>query len=91
MEGVWLAASALIGMELAVYDWLLENNFVNIEGLFVSLYANIAITLVFGYIMLSRYVVAVSTVENAKDYLAQRLDEREAELAQSYEKLRVVE
>ena len=91
MEGVWLAASALIGMELAVYDWLLENNFVNIEWLFVSLYANIAITLVFGYIMLSRYVVAVSTVENAKDYLAQRLDEREAELAQSYEKLRVVE
>ena len=91
MEGVWLAASALIGMELAVYDWLLENNFVNIEGLFVSLYANIAITLVFGYIMLSRYVVAVSTVENAKDYLAQRLDERQAELAQSYEKLRVVE
>lgn len=90
-EGIWLAGSGVLGVLLGIYDWLLQNNLVNIEGLYISLYVNIFLTLVFGRIMLRRYVVALSTVELASRNLADQLAQREAELANSYAKLRAVE
>lgn len=90
-QGIWLAGSGVLGVLLGVYDWLLQNNLVNIEGLYISLYVNILLTLIFGEIMLRRYVVALSTVELASRNLADQLARREAELAQSYERLRAVE
>lgn len=90
-EGIWLAGSGILGVLLGIYDWMLQNNLVNIEGLFISLYVNIFMILVFGAIMLRRYVVALSTVERASRNLADRLAQREAELAESYARLRAVE
>ena len=90
-EGVWLAGSGLLGVQLGVYDWLLQNNLVNIEGLYISPYINIALAVVFAGIMLRRYVVALSSVEQASRNLADQLARREAELAESYARLRIVE
>jgi signal transduction histidine kinase len=89
--GVWLAIVVSSSMMLAVYDWLLENNFVNIEGLFLSPYFNIFVTVLIGGIMTSRYVTALATVERANDHLAEQLSARERELTHSYDKLRAAE
>lgn len=90
-EGVWLASSGMVGVLCGVYDWLLQNNLVNIEGLFLSFYVNIAIILAFAAIMLRRYVTAIAKAELASRDLAFQLSRREAELAESYAKLRAVE
>jgi len=89
--GFGLAIVVSSSMMLAVYDWLLENNFVNIEGVFLSPYFNIFVTLLIGAIMISRYVAALATVERAKDHLAEQLSARERELTESYDKLRAAE
>jgi signal transduction histidine kinase len=89
--GIGLAIVVSASMMLAVYDWLLENNLVNIEGLFLSPYFNIFVTLLIGAIMINRYVFALETVEMAKDHLAEQLSARERELTESHEKLRAAE
>ena len=90
-EGVWLASGGMVGVLCGVYDWLLQNNLVNIEGLFLSFYVNIAIILAFAAIMLRRYVTAIAKAELASRDIAFQLSRREAELAESYAKLRAVE
>ena len=91
IEGCALAAWGVLAALLGGYDWLLQNNFVNIENLFLSVYAQIATTIAFCHIILGRYTRAVSEVERANIVLAERLAEREAELLASHQKRREIE
>jgi len=91
LEGCALAAWGVLGALLGGYDWLLQNNFVDIEGVFLSVYAQIAPTIAFCHIILSRYTKAVSEVERANIILAERLAEREAELLASHQQRREIE
>jgi len=91
LEGCALAAWGVLGALLGGYDWLLQNNFVDIEGVFLSVYAQIATTIAFCHIILSRYTKAVSEVERANIVLAERLAEREVELLASHQKRREIE
>lgn len=91
LEGCALATWAVLGALLGGYDWMLQNNFVNIENIFLSVYAQIATTIAFSHIILNRYTAAVSEVERANIVLAERLAAREAELLASHQKHREVE
>ncbi|CUS43464.1 Probable two-component sensor histidine kinase [hydrothermal vent metagenome] len=91
LEGCALATWAVLGALLGGYDWMLQNNFVNIENIFLSVYAQIATTVAFSHIILNRYTAAVSEVERANIVLAERLAAREAELLASHQKHREVE
>ncbi len=91
LEGCALAAWGVLGALLGGYDWLLQNNLVNIESVFLSVYAQIATTIAFCHIVLRRYTKAVSEVERANIVLAERLAEREAELLASHQQRREIE
>lgn len=90
-EGAVLAAWGLLSVSLGGYDILLQRNLVDIESMFLNIYASIGLIVAFCQIMLSRYTHAVSEVERANAVLAERLAEREAELNASHEKLREIE
>lgn len=90
-EGIVLAGWGLLSVLLGGYDILLQNNRVDIEGLFLNIYAAIGLIIAFCQIMLGRYTRAMSEVEQANTILAERLAERETELNASHEKLREIE
>lgn len=89
--GMLLAVGVGICTLLGVDDWLLQNNFIHQEGWYLGAYTNLVTFSIFSYIMYRRYVDAIDEVERSNAGLEQRLLEREAELAQSYERLRLVE
>lgn len=91
VDGCVLAICSLLTVQLGVYDLLLQNNLVNIESLFLTVYAQIGLILAFSQIMLSRYIRAMSDVEQANVVLAERLAQRETELHASHQKLREIE
>ena len=90
-DGLLLAGLSLICMQLGIHDWLLQNNFISIELVFLGTYANIGIFVLFAYIMFRRYLATISEVEKVNDSLEARLQEREAELLQSHQHLREIE
>ncbi|NYT40321.1 sensor histidine kinase [Sphingomonas sp. R-74633] len=90
-EGAGLAICGLLTFALGGRDMLLQNNIINIESLFISFYAQIALIIVFCQIMLSRYLKAMKAVADSNVVLASRLAERESELNASHLKLREIE
>ncbi|WP_266171363.1 sensor histidine kinase [Dyella subtropica] len=90
-EGVLVAIGVGICTLLGVSDWLLQNNFVSPEGWYFGAYSNAITFGIFGTLMYRRYVNAIAEVERANANLAQRLQQREAELEQSHQQLREIE
>ncbi len=90
-EGSMLSGFGLLAVLLGGYDMLLQNNLVNIEGLFLTFYAQVGMIVAFCQIMLSRYTKAMGDIEQANIVLADRLAAREAELNASHRRLREIE
>lgn len=90
-DGIFLASLGLLGMLFGLYDWLLQNNYVNIESSYLGSYSNIIAFLLFTHIMFRRYVGAIEDVKQVNASLAMRLLAREAELTESHERLREIE
>lgn len=90
-DGLLLSAVLLGNAVLAVYDALKVNLLLPLEWLSLYPYTIGTYTLTLMFIMTRRYVGALGQVEQANVSLAQRLREREAELEQSYQRLRVAE
>jgi len=89
---VWLMGGwFVITVASSIYDLALQNNQVSPEGVYTNGYGIMGLLVMLAYIMLKRYVGAMQAGEQANINLAQSLEKREAELAISYEKLRVVE
>lgn len=84
---VALAICELLGMS----DWMLHNNVVGPEGWFLGAYTNGVTFIFFGLLMYRRYVMAIEEVERVNASLAERLQQREAELEQSHQRLREIE
>jgi signal transduction histidine kinase len=80
---VGLGLCALVG----VPDWFLHNNIMSPEGWFTGAYTNAITFGMFTLLMYHRYVNAIAEVERTNASLAQRLQEREAELARSHKLL----
>jgi len=90
-DGILLSGWGMLIALSGFADWLMQSSFIGMENVFLTKYASIGLVFVFWYIMFRRYVEALRTVEAAKDNLAQRLKEREAELAATHERLREIE
>ncbi|MDQ0586240.1 sensor histidine kinase [Variovorax paradoxus] len=90
-EGRLVAGWAVLALAFTSYDGLLQNNLVSPESVYTSPYAIISLFFVFSYIMFQRYTGAFAEVARLNKGLAQRLQAREAELEQSYQRLRVIE
>ena len=90
-EGRLVAGWTVFAVAFTSYDGLLQNNLVSPESVYTSPYAIISLFFVFSYIMFERYTGAFAEVARLNKGLAQRLQAREAELEQSYQRLRVIE
>jgi signal transduction histidine kinase len=90
-DGMLLAGWSLLGMGMGVYDWLLQNNHVSVEGSFLGSYANVGAFFIFVYIMFQRYTRAIEEARQVNAGLEQRLRAQEAELNRSHALLREVE
>ncbi|MES2413598.1 MAG: ATP-binding protein [Pseudomonadota bacterium] len=90
-EGMLVSAGVLVCMLFGVTDWLLQNNFISPEGWYLGAYTNVMCFGVFTYLMNRRYIGAMAEVEQTNAQLEKRLQAREAELADSYQRLRDVE
>uniref|UniRef100_UPI000D383AC9 sensor histidine kinase n=1 Tax=unclassified Variovorax TaxID=663243 RepID=UPI000D383AC9 len=89
--GRLVAGWTVFAVGFTSYDGLLQNNLVGPESVYTSPYAIIGLFFVFSYIMFQRYTGAFAEVGRLNMGLAQRLQAREAELEQSYRRLRVIE
>jgi signal transduction histidine kinase len=89
--GRLVAGWTVFAVTFTSYDGLLQNNLVSPESVYTSPYAIIGLFFVFSYIMFQRYTGAFAEVGRLNRGLAERLKEREAELEQSYQRLRVIE
>lgn len=83
-DGLLLSGWCLMGMVFWFYDWLLQSNHIDIEGIYLGPYTNLVAFLLFMKIMFRRYVGAIDEVRRVNAGLAQRLQARELELLQSY-------
>lgn len=87
-DGVLIAVGVGAGTLLGMSDWLLHNNVIGPEGWFLGAYTNAVTFAMFGTLMYRRYVGAIAEVEQLNASLAQRLQQREAELELSHKRLR---
>jgi signal transduction histidine kinase len=90
-DAMLLSVWCLITVVSGIYDLGLQQNLISIESVFVSNFTGVGFTLLFWYIMFGRYIEALEAATRAKADLAQRLAQRERELAASYDKLREIE
>lgn len=90
-DGVILSVWALIGMIFGGFDWLLQNNWVSPEAIYLGPYSNLAAFAVFVSILFGRYVAANAAVRDANASLEIRLQQRELALQRSHILLREIE
>lgn len=90
-DGLLLSSWALLGMLFGGYDWLLQNNYVDIESIYLGPYSNIGAFLIFMHIIFRRYIAANDEVKQVNASLQMRLQVREDELMQSHKRLREIE
>ncbi|MFA6203116.1 MAG: sensor histidine kinase [Gallionella sp.] len=86
-----LAIWMLVALLFAIHDSLYRKYQFNIEGFYLAPYATVGLFVAMMYIMFQRYVGAIGEVERVNAGLAQRLQTRETELAESHERLREIE
>jgi signal transduction histidine kinase len=92
----WLQGWAISGVYLflvlcGVWDWTRLFILHDVEGHDLSAYAGFVLFLTFTISMFARYLTVLNQIEIVNAGLEQRLEKREAELAESYEKLRWIE
>ncbi len=90
-DGSLLAACGLVDVVFNIHDFLMRANIIGMEGVFLVPYADAGICFTLSYILFNRYIAANRAVERSKDLLEQRLQAREAELAESHRQLRAIE
>jgi len=90
-DSLLLSAWTFMGMVLGGHDWLLQNNRVDIERIYLGPYTNICGFLIFVHIIFRRYLKDQEQIRQADMKLHERLQEREAELLLSHERLRDIE
>ncbi|MFL9924083.1 sensor histidine kinase [Herbaspirillum lusitanum] len=90
-DGLLLSGWGLLGMLMGVHDWLLQNNYVSVESLYLGPYSNGGAFAIFMYIIFRRYIHANESVRLANATLKSRLQQREDELQESYQRLREIE
>ncbi|MFA6016418.1 MAG: sensor histidine kinase [Gallionellaceae bacterium] len=89
-EAQLLVSWMLVALLFGVHDGLYRKYQLNIEGFYLAPYATVGLFVIMMVIMYRRYVGAIGEVERVNASLAQRLQTREAELAEIHERLREI-
>lgn len=90
-DGMLLAGWGIVIALSGFADLLMQSSLIGMENVFLTKHASVGVVLVFWYIMFHRYTEALRAETASKDLVTQKLREREAELAESYQRLRNVE
>jgi signal transduction histidine kinase len=90
-DGMLLATIVAVATLFGFNDWAIQNNLLGPESWYLGPYANILNFAGFCYLIFRYYMRAVHAARQAHADLATRLADKEAELRESYERLRVVE
>ena len=90
-DGMLLATMVAVGTLFGFNDWAIQNNLLGPESWYLGPYANIVNFAGFCFLIFRYYMRAVHAARQAHDDLATRLADKEAELRESYERLREVE
>ncbi|GGI54787.1 sensor histidine kinase [Oxalicibacterium solurbis] len=90
-SGMLLALISLTGIPLGIHDMMLHGYRIGVEHVYLLPLAQIGFFIVFAFIILQRYLNGIEHLEHSRELLTQRLQQREAELADSYAKLREIE
>jgi signal transduction histidine kinase len=90
-EGLLVSVWTLLNIPVIVHDWMLQNYRIDIEGIYLMPYTAIGFFFIFMGLMLARYLRALADMERANANLESRLQEREIQLNQSHERLRLAE
>ena len=90
-EHLLLAVGLWICIGLGIHDMLLQGWYIGFERAFLMPYGAMFLFAAFLYAIVRRYAAAIAEVEHVNASLEQRLTQRQAELAVSYEKLRLIE
>lgn len=91
VDGMLLASVVTVGTLFGFNDWAIQNNLLGPESWYLGPYANIANFAFFCFLIFRYYMRAVRVARRAHDDLAMRLAAKEAELRESYDRLREVE
>jgi signal transduction histidine kinase len=90
-DGMLLASIVAVGTLFGFNDWAIQNNLLGPESWYLGPNANIINFAGFCYLIFRYYMRAVLEAKQAHQDLAQRLTDKEAELRDSYDRLREVE
>lgn len=86
--GLVLALITLGGIPLGMHDLMLQSYRISVEHLYLLPLAQMGFFIVFAFIILQRYLHGITHLEQSQALLMQQLQQREAELAESYARLR---
>ncbi len=86
-----IATWNLTVIPMGMYDWALQNYYINIELIYLLPYHTTVIFFLFLYVAQRRYAGALLQVERANVELETRLAEREVQLSTTYTRLRAIE
>lgn len=89
--GLVLALITLGGIPLGVHDLMLQSYRISVEHLYLLPLAQMGFFIVFALIILQRYLYGITHLEQSQALLMRQLQQREAELAESYARLREIE
>jgi signal transduction histidine kinase len=84
LDGKLLGAWCLVGLLFWLNDWMLQRNYLSMEGLYLGPYTNLVVFFLFINVMRRRYLGAMNEVKQLNANLSFRLQEREAELLVVY-------
>lgn len=90
-DGMLLATIVAVGTLFGFNDWAIQSNLLGPESWYLGPYANILNFAGFCYLIFRYYMRAVDAAQQAHKDLALRLADKEAELRESYDRLREVE
>ena len=87
-----IAVSAwnVLNIPVGLHDWMLQHLLISVEGIYLLPYTGIGLFFLFMLVVFQRYTGALAEARGARAVLAQRLQTREAELAQSYARLQAI-
>ncbi|WCM86940.1 sensor histidine kinase [Acidovorax sp. NCPPB 3576] len=86
-----LSLWGLLSMGMGTHDWLLQNNHVSVESVYLGAYTSCGIFVIFMGALLRQYNAALEEVQLANASLALRLQAQEAQLTESHARLREIE
>jgi signal transduction histidine kinase len=90
-EGLLVSALNAASMPAVVHDWLLQNDRISPESVYVLPLVGAGMFAAFLYVVVRRYLSALRRSELAQEQLARELQQRQEELHRTYERLRQAE